>query len=100
VDRLAPGQILVQAENAQEADLLLAEAYHPFWTVDARTAVTLAQAEIGLMKLHLPAGHHEIRLEYHPPKFPGFISSVTWALLGMLWLALQIHYKRRHAPTP
>jgi hypothetical protein len=96
VERLRPGHLIVHADSAVPGELILAEAYHPFWRMWSTAGVTLTQADVGLMKLHVPAGRHEVELEYVSPVLPRLLSASAWALLGLVWLATRI---RRRVST-
>jgi hypothetical protein len=88
--RDGPGHIRVETNGRQGGTIVLAESYHPFWTVQGAEAVELDMLDVGLMRLRVPAGHHQVLLDYVPPRLPAVLSAAVGIALGLAWLWLRL----------
>jgi hypothetical protein len=89
-ERDGPGHIRVEVSSQQGGDVMLAESYHPFWTVQGARDVHLDMLDVGLMRLRVPAGHHQVRLDYVPPRLPALLSTAILIMLGVALLGLRL----------
>ncbi|MGC9983442.1 MAG: hypothetical protein ABSF35_07395 [Polyangia bacterium] len=84
------GHIRVETNGRQGGTVVLAESYHPFWTVQGAKDVELDMLDVGLMRLRVPSGRHQIRLDYLPPHLPAVLSAAVGIVLGLAWLWLRL----------
>jgi hypothetical protein len=63
-----PGHLTIRTHNAQQRFLVVSEIWDPGWRsqIDGRQ-VPLYQTNITMLGLAVPAGDHEVTLEYRPP---------------------------------
>lgn len=81
--RKRPERIKARTESTQPGWLVISNTWYPGWRawVDGKRT-KLCQADGSLMAIHVPAGSHNIKLEYRTPRFRtgAAVSSVSWAV--------------------
>jgi hypothetical protein len=91
----APCRWRFAASSATPGWLVVAQAFYPGWKarVDGQESEVL-RANYGLTAIELPAGRHEIVLEYDPPSFRigAWCSAVA---LGLIAFGLVFGHRRR-----
>ncbi len=92
-----PGVLAATASIAAPGDAFpLALSWHPDWKLDAPPGARLAPDESGLCRVeNLPPGDHALRLRYHPPAWPQWISGITWAALALASTAQRFRLKHQ-----
>jgi hypothetical protein len=89
--------LVIQVVAPADGFLLVADTFYPGWTasVDGRPTA-IYRANMSVRGLQVPAGAHEIRLEYEPPGFRlGLVVSITGLVLLALWLTGALWLARR-----
>ena len=84
----APNELHYTAQTDKGGVLVLSEIYYPGWTatIDGRP-VDLGRVNYVLRALRVPAGRHDIRLEFRPTSVAA-TDAVAYAALALLALAL------------
>ena len=79
-----PGRVVLATRNAAPRVVVVSEMWDPGWraTIDGR-AVAVHLANITMMGVAVPAGEHQVVLEYVPPTWPAALG-VTIAGVGLL----------------
>jgi hypothetical protein len=90
----APGEYLLEAENAADAYLVLSEAYYPGWRaeIDGNPAEVLPANHL-IQAIRLPAGKHHVRFSYRS-RFLGPAFVVAF-LAAMVPVAIVLVRRRR-----
>jgi len=82
-------RLVIDVTATSDAMLLVASTWAPGWraTVDGRAAQVLP-ANLALRAVPVPAGEHEVRLEYRAPGFRSgaAVSGASLVLLALGWL--------------
>ncbi|MGH9104216.1 MAG: YfhO family protein, partial [Acidimicrobiales bacterium] len=89
-------RLSVAAPQAGWLDLRI--TYTPAWsaTVDGRPA-TLRRWDAGMLRVHVPAGGHSVRLRYWPPRLSAGIGCAAAGVLALLLLAVVPRSARRRS---
>lgn len=84
------GELTVTADTTAPAVLVISEWFRPGWraTPAAGESLPLLQANNGLMAIPLPAGQHDLRLQYRPGEVPaGFALSLVTLFVAIVLAA-------------
>jgi uncharacterized membrane protein YfhO len=96
----APEWIAIEATLKAPGYLILSDAWYPGWqaTVDGEQA-TIERANTMFRAIYLPAGQHEVNLNYRPASLRAGIVISAIALLGLVaaaaWTRRSQQAKRR-----
>ena len=85
-------EIVVEAETAADAFLLLADTYYPGWTaeIDGQPA-TVYRANLAVRAVPLPKGRHVVRFTYVAPRFmTGLVVSGAALSMLVIWLVVAV----------
>jgi membrane protein YfhO len=89
--------VVIDAQSGADAFLLVADTYYPGWSAEVDGRPTrVYRANVSVRGITLPRGHHQVRFEYHPPRFfTGLL--ITCAAIAALILGLIVgaHMDRR-----
>jgi hypothetical protein len=94
-----PNHLTYDVKSDKGGVLVFSEIYYPGWTatIDGKTA-DLGRVDYVLRALNVPAGHHQIVLDFHPASVPK-TESVAYAgyVLLILFIALGgfLEYRKR-----
>jgi len=90
----APGEYVLDAENAADAYLVLSEAYYPGWRaeIDGKPAEVLPANHL-IQAIRLPAGKHVVRFSYRS-RFLGLGFGVAF-LAAMVPVGIVLVRRRR-----
>jgi hypothetical protein len=90
IQRDRADRIRIWASASVPCVVVIAESWYPFWRakLDGRS-VPLYRASCGLMAVQMPAGAHEVELQYDPPQLYSIAAMVSLAaLLGCIGLMI------------
>jgi hypothetical protein len=96
----APERIQIQVDAPENAVLSLAHPHYPGWQAHLDgNPVDLLRAYGGFTAVVVPAGEHTLALMYRPLTFiiGAVLSSITWALLGIVGIVEVAGGVRRNA---
>jgi hypothetical protein len=89
-----PERLHLRYQSADDALLLVADAWHPGWTATLEpdtpdaARITVFPADIFLKGLAIPAGDHELIIEFRPAslRWGVLLSLAGLAMLALLWV--------------
>ncbi len=88
VEQYKPRRIVLQVESSAPAFLVAAETNYPGWraTIDGRPT-PIYKADVAFRGLQVPAGPHQIILEFNPPilTWSAALSLLAWLLWAIVW---------------
>ncbi len=87
----------LEIQRVGEGRLVFAELVYPGWRafVDGKPAEIIPAYGI-LRSVQVPAGTHQVRLEYHPQKvyWGTLVSGLSWGVLVVLWFKQKRYWMR------
>lgn len=93
-----PNELKYEVETAKGGLLVFSEIYYPGWTatIDGKE-VELGRVNYVLRALKVPAGKHEIVLDFHPTTL-SVTGTIAWSALGiiMIFMVIALIGKGRH----
>ena len=88
----SPNRIVLTSESSSDGWVVVRDTWYPGWqaTVDGVPAPVL-RADYLFNAVSVPAGSHQVELEYKPVSFISglWVSLVSWVFMGLAWLALR-----------
>lgn len=98
-----PRQVRVSTDTATAGFLLLADTYYPGWSASIDgTPVPVYRANLSVRAISLPAGQHDVRFTYDPPRLrTGLIVSAAALTMLLVWIIAAAGYERSgRSPRP
>jgi len=102
-----PQRVVVEADLVEPGLVVLADAFHPDWSLHVRSAAgpPQPQAVLRTNRLHrgcwLPAGRHLLEYRYRSPTFArtAWISGLAWVAVAVAFMATRRSPARRQPPA-
>ncbi|TDA64920.1 MAG: hypothetical protein D9V45_09930 [Chloroflexi bacterium] len=88
----SPNRIVLTSNNSDDGWVVVRDTWYPGWVAFVDGVQTpVLRADYLFKAVSVPAGWHQVELEYRPVSFTSglWISLVSWIFMGLAWLALR-----------